>query len=394
MVYYDFARSLVLQIMIAIFLYQSKTATCFHRYHNRASISHQMYHMIDKKYYSLSSFQLMMSTRRNAPSKPVKQRAYSIEDMINEEANSGIVDRVKIISPDKSRSKPMRKYVPQKTKEDEPIEVDRLAKNNKPTSPWKQVIHKLESTSPSKNSMGKIGKTVENTTLNTLDELQCKHFDICGGCTVKGDFTSIPVVKKAQIFFATEGIKNLPIHIYDHIAWRSHVKLAVQPLSKWGGLKFGLYKPGSHTVESIPECRVHHPRINEALEVLRNEASALGVKGYQHGQERVDPSGELRYVQLSLERSTGKVQLVLVWNVVTYKEAEQTLPRLVKRLKSRADLFHSITANFQTSRGNAIFNFNAKNWKLLWGPPVLKEQVGEAMFSFRPQIFRQVHLLS
>jgi hypothetical protein len=261
-------------------------------------------------------------------------------------------------------------------------------KRDRGRSSWKQVIKKLETSQPTKNSMTKVIKSVDMEV--KIDELQCKHFDTCGGCTVRGNFTNIPIINKARTFFASEGFKSFPIHIYNHWEWRTHVKLAVQPLSKWGGLKFGLYKTGTHEVEPIPDCRVHHPRINEAIEVLKAEASVLGVKGYSPGSDRIEPSGELRYVQLSVERASGKVQLVLVWNCMTFKEAEQTLPRLTKKLKGRYDLFDSITVNFHTSTGNSIFNYNPKSWKLLWGAPVLKEVIGEATFLFRPQIFRQV----
>ena len=70
--------------------------------------------------------------------------------------------------------------------------------------------------------------------------------------------------------------------------------------------------------------------------------------------------GELRYVQMSVERETGKVQIVLVWNAMMFKDAEQTLPRLVKRLKGRPDLWHSVYANFQTSTSNTILNYHPK----------------------------------
>lgn len=272
--------------------------------------------------------------------------------------------------------------------DDEEDSLDVRERKGRGQSSWKEVIKGLETSQPTKHSMGKVVKVSDQA--SEIDELKCKHFDSCGGCTIKGNFTNIPTVKKAQLFFQSEGVKSFPIHLSNHIGWRTHVKLAVQPLSKWGGLKFGLYKPGTHEVEAIPDCQVHHPRINEAIDVLKAEASALGVKGYQPRTDRSEPSGELRYVQLSVERSSNRVQLVLVWNSPTFKEADQTLPRLVKRLKSRYDLFHSITANFQTSSGNTIFNFNAKSWKVLWGPQFVKEKIGEATFLFRPQIFRQV----
>ena len=97
-------------------------------------------------------------------------------------------------------------------------------------------------------------------------------------------------------------------------------------------------------------------------------------------------------LQLSYDKTSDRVQLVLVWNAEFFKDAEQTLPRLVKRLKQRADLFHSVTANFQTSEGNAILNYHPKAWKTLWGPSIFRQTVGDATFFFKPQIFRQANL--
>ena len=251
------------------------------------------------------------------------------------------------------------------------------------------LIKKLDSTKSSKAKFGKTEKGVDDTP----DHLQCQHFGTCAGCTIKGNFADAPVVRRATNFFSTEDVQ-LNVHaIPTALQWRTHVKLAVQPMSRWGGIKIGLYKAGSHVVEPIPDCRVHHPRINEAVDELKNCATDLGIKGYSQATEQGQSSqGELRYIQMSLSRVTGKIQLVLVWNCVDYKSAGQALPRLVKKLKNRDDLWHSITVNFQTAETNTIFNFNKGSWKLLWGLPTLKEKVGGATFFFQPQIFRQANL--
>ena len=266
--------------------------------------------------------------------------------------------------------------------------------------PWKVLIKKLDSTRSAKSKFGKVEKVVDKGP----DELLCRHFGVCAGCSLQGNFALAPTVQRAKRFFLTEDV-DMKIHLGNHLGWRTHIKLAVQPLSRWGGLKFGLYREGTHEVEPIPECRVHHPRLNEAAEELRRAATDVGVKGYQpaatasasgsgsgSGSGGSAPEGELRYVQMSLESESNKVQLVLVWNVETYKDAEQTLPRLVKRLKGNPGLWHSVTVNFQTSESNAIFNYKEGAWKLLWGPPVLREKIGESFFFFRPQIFRQANL--
>jgi len=254
--------------------------------------------------------------------------------------------------------------------------------------PWKVLVKKLDTT---KGAKEKFGKVVVAKVDNTVDELQCVHYDSCAGCSMKGNFSDAPIVKRAKNFFASENL-NFPTTLSDHIGWRTHVKLAVRPLSRWGGIKIGLFKAGSHDVLPIPDCKVHHPRINEAVEFLKAAAMEVGVKGYQEASNGNAAEGELRYIQMSIERETQKIQVVLVWNVFTFKEAEQTLPRLVKRLKGQPQLFHSVYANFQTSPSNVILNYNAKAWKLLWGPPSLKEKVGNANFFFSPQIFRQSNL--
>eukprot|EP01041_Mallomonas_annulata_P007345 gene7345-14993_t len=254
------------------------------------------------------------------------------------------------------------------------------------SDPWKVLITKLDKTKDSTERFGKA--LVPDPQISQVDELQCRHFGTCGGCTQKGEFQNTPVVLKAKAFFTTQGIK-FNTYLEKTNGWRTHAKLAVQPLSRWGGIKIGLYKTGSHEVESIPDCKVHHPRINEAVEELRRTATDAGVKAYQPSSNGLPAQGELRYLQMSVERETGKIQLVLVWNADSYKEADQSLPRLVKRLKSRPDLWHSISANFQTASSNVIFNYAPKAWKLLWGPPTTKEKIGRADFFFQPQVFRQ-----
>lgn len=293
------------------------------------------------------------------------------------------------------------------------------SKNGKTTlnleseDPWKILVKKLDSTKDDKSRYGKVesgfaSKIIQNS---VPDEMQCLHFEHCSGCTLRGNFASAPIVTRAKMFFKTESI-DMNVHLGGHHDYRTHVKLAVGPLSRWGGLKIGLYREGSHIIEAIPDCKVHHPAINEAVELIREAAEEVGIKGYQQEdlrekrtQRRKCPEkkkivgsgtgkaeGDMRYLQLSLEQHSGKVQVVLVWNALTFKEAGQGLPRLVKRLKRYPNLIHSVTVNFQAAETNTIFNYNPKAWKTLWGPPVLKHKVGDATFYFKPQIFRQANL--
>ena len=222
--------------------------------------------------------------------------------------------------------------------------------------PWKVLVKKLDSTKDDKRRFGKVDSSFTSNVIqqNIPDEMKCIHFDQCSGCSLKGNFASAPIVTRAKMFFKTEDI-DMAVHLGDHHEYRTHVKLAVGPLSRWGGLKIGLYREGSHAIEEIPSCRVHHPRINQAVQVIREAAKEVGVKGYQRadvrekrnrrqkGPEKRESKivgsgtgkseGDLRYLQISVEEHSGRVQVVLVWNAMTFKEAGQLLPRLVKRLK-------------------------------------------------------------
>ncbi len=282
------------------------------------------------------------------------------------------------------------------------------------SDPWKVLVKKLDSTKDDKARFGKVTNEFTSSKINenVPDQMKCVHFGQCSGCSTRGNFEEVPIVTRAKMYFKSENI-DMNVHLGDHHAYRTHVKLAVGPLSRWGGLNIGLYREGSHQIEAIPSCQVHHPSINEAVEFIREAAKEVGVRGYQPAQRREKRAdrrragadkvkmvgsgtgkaeGELRYLQLSLEEHSGKVQITLVWNCADFKSAGQNLPRLVKRLRQRPDLVHSVSANFQPSETNAIFNFKPRAWKLLWGPPVLKQKVGDATFYFKPQIFRQANL--
>jgi hypothetical protein len=248
--------------------------------------------------------------------------------------------------------------------------------------------------------------------LNKEGGFRCPHYPDCPSCVYTAsikELTTTPIMKRAKLFMKSLDIPfniELPSPSSSLIQWRNVVKLAVQPMSKWGGLQFGLYKENSHQLIPIPNCIAHHPKINEVSEFLRLSAIKAGVKGYvpsslaleqssKRGHKSYSASGELRYIQLSMERLSGKVQISLVWNEANFKACSISLIRLIKLLKQRYDLIHSIYINFHTnSLTNNIFNYHEKSWKLLWGPisSYQKEKIGNNTFYFLPNMFKQSNL--
>lgn len=246
------------------------------------------------------------------------------------------------------------------------------------------------------------------------DCIKCIHFDTCPGCTVDTQVTNVPAVQSAKLFFSSASIQrhtvfpssSNPTDFFKVIVpspitqWRTQAKLAVAPKSKWGrdGCLFGLYERGTHAVTPIPECQVHHPNINRAVELLTEATSNVGTASY----EELTGQGALRYVQLQVERMTGKVCLTLVWNAELLKHCQPGLSRLVKDLK-RLDpkLWHSIWCHCNNGLGNNIFSRGDGRWHQMDGPEFIREplpqiiqQEGDeprkdGLLFFNPMSFRQ-----
>ncbi|KAJ1491426.1 hypothetical protein T484DRAFT_1882602 [Baffinella frigidus] len=208
-------------------------------------------------------------------------------------------------------------------------------------------------------------------------QLRCVHFGVCSGCSAETDLKNTPMHQKARAMFS----KLLPreaapfeIHMGEVHKWRTQAKLAVAvpPGKAVTGIDIGLYKANSHEVLAIPKCRVHHPSINRAAELVRKCAKDLSVRPFDENSGR----GQLRYIQMSVERYSGKVQLTLVWNADDYKDAGSAPPRLAKQLNAEGEgLFHSIWVNLRTGGGNAILERDPLKWSCISGPEYLNERL-------------------
>jgi len=246
------------------------------------------------------------------------------------------------------------------------------------------------------------------------DSIKCEHFDTCPGCTLDKQITTVPAVQSARLFFSSASIQrhtvypgsSNPADFFKVIVpssitqWRTQAKLAVAPKSKWGrdGCVFGLYERGTHKVTPIPSCQVHHPNINLAVELLTKATANIRTASYEESTGQ----GDLRYVQLQVERITGKVCLTLVWNAEQLKSCQPGLARLVKELK-RLDpkMWHSIWCHCNSGLGNNIFSRGEGRWHQMDGPEFIREPLPQiiedngdemrkdGLLFFNPMSFRQ-----
>ncbi|KAF5834701.1 hypothetical protein DUNSADRAFT_8526 [Dunaliella salina] len=218
----------------------------------------------------------------------------------------------------------------------------------------------------------------------------CEHFDACSGCSVAtGVFRPAQYLQAAQ-FFGSIGLSHFPLVTGPTMGWRCRAKLAVR--GEAGRPVIGLFREGSHEVTPIPNCSIHHPRINQAVALIKQLTQQQGTVPYEEATGR----GQLRYIQLTAVSSDLKhhltpaendpsalVQVVLVWNAVDAASPEASQGRSLAKLLwqeagfsldlnegkgkkgMHSPLLHSVFLNYQAACCNTVFG---SSWEHVAGP--------------------------
>lgn len=225
----------------------------------------------------------------------------------------------------------------------------------------------------------------KKTSRVTMLNINCPHFGTCSGCKLDTDVASLPIFVEAQKFFLDFGFNQFSLQAGNPTHWRCRAKLAVRGDSSSPSI--GLFEEGTHSVVDIPDCKVHHPAINRAVEVVRAWIIKNQIRLYQESNGQ----GILRYLQFVVERSTGRVQAVFVVNLrEDDTQSKALLVRLLSHLwEGLPDLWHSIWINFNPTIKNAIFS---PRWTFLFGEKWLEEAVCGVKISLHPGSFFQANI--
>ncbi len=206
----------------------------------------------------------------------------------------------------------------------------------------------------------------------------CLHFSLCSGCSLDKNFFNPPI--KQQILSYFDGLgAPLSFRSTGFASTRWKAKLAIR--GSFDNPQIGLFKRNSHEVVSIPRCLVHHPSINRGVEILRDAVRAHRIPPYSESP----PSGLLRYAQLFVERSSGRVQLSLSLNAA---EIPPILAPFFENL-AKSSLWHSIWVNCNPGSTNRIFS---DDWRQISGESWLWQKFGKAEAAYHPAAFAQAHL--
>jgi 23S rRNA (uracil1939-C5)-methyltransferase len=206
----------------------------------------------------------------------------------------------------------------------------------------------------------------------------CPHLSACPGCPRFGDFAvPAPAAQRLRAFAEGLGVEDFGLVAAPQTRYRHRARLAVR--GRAGRPKLGLFQTGTHQVVDIPNCAVHHPHINLLGGIVKRLLAEERLAPYSDAAH----AGLVRYLQLVVERASGRIQLVVVANSPT----SSPLQGLFNRLQREAgDLLHSVFFNGQTAPTNAILG---PVWEHVFGPACVVDTIGGAQVFFPPGAFGQ-----
>ncbi len=209
----------------------------------------------------------------------------------------------------------------------------------------------------------------------------CSHRPPCPGCARFGDPAPAPdAVAAVTRLCRAHHLPAPAIHATTGAGHRHRARLAVRGRAR--SPKIGLFQEGSHRIVDTPRCPVHHPAINEAAARLKQAIRQTGIAPYADAPHR----GALRYAQFVVERTTERVQVVLVGNGET-PEVLGALPETFADAMGTS--LQGLFFNAQPERSNAILGPSTFH---LAGEEVVRERIGGVDVFFPPTAFGQNHL--
>lgn len=211
--------------------------------------------------------------------------------------------------------------------------------------------------------------------------LPCTHRPPCPGCPRYGTrgIADEPWAMLEQMAERHDAVLD-PVVSGAPLGFRVRARLAVR--GRAASPKLGIFQEGTHTIADIPSCTIHHPRINATARAIRDAIRRTGTMPYADRPH----VGLLRYVQIVVERATGRVQVVLVANDADERSVMPMVSLLVAALGER---LQGLWWNGHRERSNAIFG---PDWKLLAGEPAVRETIGGVDVFFPPGAFGQSNL--
>jgi 23S rRNA (uracil1939-C5)-methyltransferase len=216
---------------------------------------------------------------------------------------------------------------------------------------------------------------------DSTSDQQCPHRPPCDACPRFGISGIARQPYAALQDLAGEcGLPDVPVQSGALFGFRHRARLAIR--GRLGSPKIGLFEADSHRVVHIPNCRVHHPLINDVAAVVRGALVDAQVTCYSDRAHL----GLARYLQVVIERRSQTAQVVLVANTNTVAPLAECLELIRSRLGPR---LHSLWLNFNVEPNNVILGGGFYHH---CGPQSVTESFGGAIIHYPPGAFGQSNL--
>lgn len=209
----------------------------------------------------------------------------------------------------------------------------------------------------------------------------CTHRPPCPGCPRLFE-TGYSEATETQLAALAEraGISLPELTLGDATGFRHRARLSIR--GRAGSPKVGIFQADSHRIVDIPNCLVHHPLINQVVAALKRAIRSTNTAPYADGPHR----GDLRNVQIVVERSTHRAQVVLVSN---HDDPQPVEPLLTRFANEVGEGLHSLWWNGNPERTNTILG---PHWKKITGQDAVVEEIGGAQVFYPPGAFGQSNL--
>ena len=208
----------------------------------------------------------------------------------------------------------------------------------------------------------------------------CPHRPTCPGCPRYGEPGIEPAASALLAELAARaGVTPPRVASGAPLGFRTRARLAVR--GRAASPKVGIFQMGTHRIADIPRCGIHHPAVNEVAAALRRAIRETGVEPYADGPHR----GVLRYLQVAVERASGRAQVVLVGNSDSSTPLKPVFESLERELGPR---LQGLFWNGNTAAGNAILG---PRWQRISGDEALRESVAGVDVFHPPGAFGQSH---
>lgn len=209
----------------------------------------------------------------------------------------------------------------------------------------------------------------------------CPHRPPCRACPRYGEPGVAPAAIEVLAALARQhGLPPVPVVAGARAAFRLRARLAIR--GRTGAPKLGLFEPGTHRVVHVPRCVIHHPMINAAAEAMRGALAEAGVSCYS---ERAG-LGHARYLQVVIERSSQRAQVVLAGNSDTPAPFARCFALFRARFGAQ---LHSLWYSANTSQGNAVLGPHCEH---IAGEASVVERFGGPAIHYPPGAFGQSNL--